>query len=270
MFRIFIATASLTIIFVSSCVPNRMNCSKSYGLWLSAENHKIWFHFEKANPYLYPIGHFEKFAVTDTSYVFINPANKKIKSATKEINFSVVSENKDSLVLIGPKILKRWFGLINGQLRDTLVFSRTYPKNSGNFESIEFETTGCYGTCPQMKLKINKTGAVSFEGIDYTEKNGYYSGKLTGTQLNFVKRNLSYLNFRTLDEHYEAMWTDDETCKISIRLKDKIIKTSVYGFDNEPVPLRIFINELKELYKDIDMKKDSMHAYYDLMKIPPR
>ena len=260
----------MTIVFASSCKVKIFNRHPLTGLWLSPENHKIWFQIDKDNyPYLYPIGFFENCTVNDTSIIFYNPLDKKIRSQTQEIKCTILAKSRDSFMLLGPQIIKRWFGLINGQLRDTLVFVRTYPKNSGNFESIEFETTGCYGTCPIMKLKIYKNGTVSYEGIDYTEKNGYYSGRLTGAQLNFVKRNLSYLNFRTLDEHYEAMWTDDETCKISIRLKDKIIKTFVYGFDKEPVPLRIFINELKKLYKNIDMKKDSMHAYYDLMKIAP-
>lgn len=118
-----------------------------------------------------------------------------------------------------------------------------------------------------MKLQINKYGAVSFEGIDYAEKNGYYSGKLTVSQLKHVKRILSYLDLNTLDERYEAMWTDDETCNISIQTKDTVYKTSVNGFDNEPLPSRIFINELAELYKNIDMRKDSTHAYYDLFRI---
>jgi hypothetical protein len=270
MFRFLGILIFLTILFASSCKAKIFNRHPLSGLWLSPENDKIWFQIEKERyPYLYPIGYFENCTVNDTSLVFYNPLNKKIRSQTQKIKCTILAKSRDNFMLLGPQILKRWFGLINGQLRDTLAFARTYPKNSGNFESIEFETSGCYGTCPEMKLKLYKNGAVFFEGIDYTEKNGYYSGRLTVSQMKHVKRILSYLSLNTLGEHYEAMWTDDETCNISIQTKDTVYKTSVYGFDKEPLPLRIFINELKELYKNIDMKKDSSHAYYDLLRITP-
>lgn len=55
------------------------------------------------------------------------------------------------------------------------------------------------------------------------------------------------------------MWTDYQTCDISIQTKDTIYKTSVYGFNKEPLELRILFNELMELYKHTEMKMDSMH-----------
>jgi hypothetical protein len=110
-----------------------------------------------------------------------------------------------------------------------------------------------------MKLKVYSNFDIKYEGRFYTEKNGYYSGKITKSQMDRLKRKLSLLDFKSLQENYEAMWTDYQTCDISIQTKDTIYKTSVYGFNKEPLELRILFNELMELYKHTEMKMDSMH-----------
>nr|HMU02669.1 DUF6438 domain-containing protein [Saprospiraceae bacterium] len=126
----------------------------------------------------------------------------------------------------------------------------------------EFESSGCFGSCPSMKLKINQNFEIFYEGRNYTEKNGYYSGKITSSQMERLKRKLSLVDFKSLQENYEAMWTDDQTCDISILTNDTVYTSSVYGFDKEPFELRILFNELMELYKHTEMNKDSSHHFY--------
>ena len=51
------------------------------------------------------------------------------------------------------------------------------------------------------------------------------------------------------------MWTDDQTCKFEINIEDTIFETRVYGFNVEPLELRILFNELMEMYKFSELKK---------------
>ena len=119
------------------------------------------------------------------------------------------------------------------------------------------QRTGCFGTCPSMYLEIDSMGNFFFEGKNFTEKEGLYSGILSDDELKIIKSEINSIQLDKLSELYMARWTDDQTCGVSIKTKDKTYESSAYGFNNEPVELRILFHKLMELYKTIELKKDS-------------
>ena len=125
-------------------------------------------------------------------------------------------------------------------------------------ERIAYYSSLCYGVCPGMYLEIDSAGNFYFIGGSFTEKNGNYSGTLSPDIFNRVVSEINCIEFDSLKQYYEASWTDDQTCGVLIQTKDTIYKSSAYGFDEEPVELRILFHTLMELYKDVELKEDSL------------
>lgn len=127
-------------------------------------------------------------------------------------------------------------------------------------ERIGFYSTGCYGSCPSMYLEIDSIGNLLFNGKNYTDKEGLYSGMLSKKNLDIIKSEINTVQLDSLEKMYAANWTDDQTCGIAIKTNKKTYESSAYGFDKEPIALRILFHRLMELYKSVELKKDSTVA----------
>lgn len=72
-----------------------------------------------------------------------------------------------------------------------------------------------------------------------------------------IKSEINSIQLDSLKQMYSANWTDDQTCGVIIKTKDKTYESSAYGFDKEPIELRILFHKLMELYKSVELEKDS-------------
>ncbi|UBM58686.1 DUF6438 domain-containing protein [Marinilongibacter aquaticus] len=124
-------------------------------------------------------------------------------------------------------------------------------------ERIGFYSTVCFGTCPSMYFEIDSVGNILFNGKYFTEKEGFYSGKLSAYQFEIIKSEVNSIRLDSLNKMYSANWTDDQTCGVIIKTSNTTYKSSAYGFDKEPIELRILFHRLMELYKNVELKKDT-------------
>lgn len=109
-----------------------------------------------------------------------------------------------------------------------------------------------------MYLEIDSVGNFYFVGARYTEKIGNYFGKLSPEIFDRVVTEINSIELDSLQQFYEAHWTDDQTCGVLIQTKDTIYKSSAYCFNEEPVELRILFHTLMELYKNVELKEDTL------------
>ncbi|HLO54962.1 MAG TPA: DUF6438 domain-containing protein [Saprospiraceae bacterium] len=247
----------IIFVFLQSCGANKITNQSLLGEWISTENSKLYFSFEKDRCYyLSAWGNFSPYTLNDSVIIITDTIKGQHSKEFRESKFRIL-KLKDNELELFTEYAPLYTSL------DTIKLQRIKPNSIMDFKNIEFESSGCFGSCPSMKLKINQNFEIFYEGRNYTEKNGYYSGKITSSQMERLKRKLSLVELKTLKENYLATWTDDQTCDISIQTKDTVYTSSVYGFDKEPIELRILFHELMELYKHIDMRKDSSHNYYD-------
>ena len=254
-------TATLFIfILFQSCGANKITNDTLVGEWISTEKEGISFSFDLQRCYyLYAAGNFAVYKIVDSQLIIFDTIKSQKKSQTKELNFKISKLNDETIELIADRAtLSRHFD----DRMDTIILRKVKPRFNTDFDRIEFESSECFGACPSLKLIIYRNGQISYEGRAYTEKNGYYSGNLTKAQMDRIKRKINLIDLIQLKNKYAAMWTDDVTYRITIQSSDTVCQTSVYGFDKEPMELRILINELMELYKHTEMRKDSMHQQY--------
>ncbi len=140
---------------------------------------------------------------------------------------------------------------------DTLTFKKVTKKNNLSPKKILFSASGCYGSCPMLKISIDSQRNVKFYGHGYTDILGANKGKITKNEYNLIKKQINQLPLDSLKPEYEAPWTDDQTRKLIIETSDTIIRTSVYGTYLEPVELTLLLQNLADLYKRAQLKNDS-------------
>jgi len=110
--------------------------------------------------------------------------------------------------------------------------------NSYHIEKIEFQTTMCYGTCPQFFISIDKNKNGVFKAENYNidkskgkvEVKGKFNTVITDNDYNELISLLNYVDFPNLEDNYSVNWTDDQTSTLKITYNDgKVKKISDYG-----------------------------------------
>jgi Domain of unknown function (DUF6438) len=144
----------------------------------------------------------------------------------------------------------------NEHKSETIRFEKLKAKNSFVVKEIYFLSSGCFGTCPSMLLKIDSSRRLFFLGRSHTEIKGSYYGVINKSMYKSLIDKIQHLPIDSLQLKYEAGWTDDQICGVKIVAANKTIISSAYGYDKEPVELRILFTYLMNLYKYSNLKKD--------------
>ncbi len=159
------------------------------------------------------------------------------------------------------------------RLNDTFQLTRVRIKNALVPQKIFYSSSACFGSCPSMHLEIDSSGKFIFWGGSFTTYQRGYRGQLTPSQYQRVLEKVRQLPLDFLRELYEADWIEDQTAGVIIVTKDTAIRSTAYGFDREPVELRILLHKLSELYKTVDLHSDTTlkakHFYLEGILIPP-
>ena len=109
---------------------------------------------------------------------------------------------------------------------DTLAFLKTgiFEKNNNvekyDIESVEIETSYCYGFCPVFALKVYMDGRAEFNGVANTDKKGKSTTKYSKAIINNIVEMLEYSSLKELNKIYEVTWTDDQTVVLTVKFKD--------------------------------------------------
>lgn len=125
---------------------------------------------------------------------------------------------------------------------DNFIEYNKQPTNH-NIESIEFSTSGCFGTCPIYKLiiKNDRTAKFSAQAYNFNKKSikdiildidsgkmgdvyGLYKGKIKNVDYNRLINTLNYIDFENLEDDYGVSWTDDRTGELKITYNNGKVK----------------------------------------------
>lgn len=211
--------------------------------------------------YLYPWGEYSKYWINGDTLNIKEQIRKRrdnVSGGKITYKFLVDSITSDNLTLKPiTDETKKLFDNYENQIFDKIQLTKIKSQFDWKIERIGFYSTGCYGTCPSMYLEIDSVGNILFNGKYYTEKEGLYSGKLPANQLELIISEVNCIALDSLKKMYSANWTDDQTCGVMIKTIDTTYECSAYGFDKEPIELRILFHSLMELYKNVELKKDT-------------
>lgn len=159
--------------------------------------------------------------------------------------FKIVKLTTDSLVLLSSK-------------KNTVRYSRLHPKNNITPTAIYFASSGCFGSCPVMRLEIDSNRNIRFYGLMHTAITEGYTGKLPENVYNSIIRKIRNLPVDSLKEYYAASYSDSRTLGIAIAHGNKVTRSSSYGHENEPMELYILFSHLLNLYKEVSLQPDSL------------
>lgn len=230
--------------------------------------------------YLYPWGEYSNYWVDGDTLNIKEQIDKRRSNASRgEITYKFLVDNITSENLILKPITKDTKKLFEkSEEFDFNKIQMTKIKNQFDWkiERVGFYSTGCFGTCPSMYLEIDSAGNFLFDGNYHTYKDGLYSGKLLETDYESVISLINSIELDRLKNMYFANWTDDQTCGVLIKTNDTTYQSSAYGFDKEPIELRLLFHKLMELYKNVELQKDStieekfkFKGFYDSEYSPP-
>ncbi len=102
-------------------------------------------------------------------------------------------------------------------------------------EKIEYNTTGCFGTCPVFKMTIRTDRSSVWEAIRYNQfgshkSAGTYSCTITEDKYAELTNLLNYIDFEKLQLDYAVRWTDDQQATLTITFDNGQSKTILdYG-----------------------------------------
>jgi hypothetical protein len=174
----------------------------------------------------------------------------EIINILKEMNSSIVPvieyENSQPFLVIYNQKLEDWKKKIYKETKTKLTYKFgdfiEYNKNPKKIKisKIEFSTSGCFGTCPVYKLKLNRDSISIFNAqyynfsqdrkVTYGKEEGVFYTKINETEFNKVEDLLNYCDFQKLNKEYYVNWTCDQSGDLKITYDNGKVKViSDYG-----------------------------------------
>lgn len=161
----------------------------------------------------------------------------------------------------------------------TLIKNNLQPeyfrmKSLMTFESepldrIVFSSMGCYGECPIFNLELNNSGECFFQGIEFTDSIGDYTSQDNRHIFTLLGDKIKTVDLRSLDTLYSFRGADAPFVSLNIFVEGKLYSMSVYGNRVEPRELRMVIDCILDIYKDIKWVKTNKHHLYTSSKPLP-
>jgi Domain of unknown function (DUF6438) len=94
--------------------------------------------------------------------------------------------------------------------------------------SLEINRVGCPWSCPVYTLKVDSSGKVQFEGIDYTEVTGSVESRLSDEQIKLLFAEIQKSNVFSLESDYgyeskncNGIFTDQSGVLLTIEIDGK-------------------------------------------------
>jgi hypothetical protein len=94
--------------------------------------------------------------------------------------------------------------------------------------SLEINQVGCPWSCPVYTLKVDSSGKMQFEGVEYTEVIGNIESRLSDEQINLLFAEIQKSNFFSLENDYgyeskncNGIFTDQSNVLLTIEIDGK-------------------------------------------------
>lgn len=121
---------------------------------------------------------------------------------------------------------------------DFIEYNENPKKNK--ITKIEFNTSGCFGSCPVYKLTLNRDSLSVFNAQYYNfnkdddaghgKEEGVFSTKISKVEFDKLEELINYCDFENLKKEYYVMHTDDQTGDLKVTFNNGKVKTiSDYG-----------------------------------------
>jgi Domain of unknown function (DUF6438) len=136
---------------------------------------------------------------------------------------------------------------------DFIEYNKKPKKNK--IAKIEFSTSGCFGTCPEYELTLQRDSLSIFNAQHYNFTKDFNHGTEEGVfttsknkmEFDKLEEIINYCDFENLKKQYSVTHTDDQTGFLKITYKDGKVKTiSDYGMIGT-YGLKILYKKLAEL-----------------------
>lgn len=183
----------------------------------------------------------------------------------------------EQLVSDGSIFLKfRLMSVLNNQLivllseSDTLKLHKLPMKHNLPFERIGFYCSSGLGRWPELYLELDSAGNFLFNGKHNTDKRGLYRGKVSTNDISIINNKVKSINLDKLKVVYDAIRTDYRTFGIVIQAGGKTYRGVGFSY-SMPTDLHFLFRKLQELYRNIDLQKDStVKESFQLERITPQ
>jgi hypothetical protein len=140
---------------------------------------------------------------------------------------------------------------------DTIALKKIDKKNTIKPAAIYFASGACFGACPTMYFEIDSARNFTFYGDRFAEPKGGQRGKISVAEYETILNQINKLPLDSMKEFYRAGYTDAQTRGIAIEAGGKLIKSTVYGSEQEPVELTILLNKLIHVYEHVPLQADT-------------
>ena len=101
-----------------------------------------------------------------------------------------------------------------------------------SYDKIIVSSSGCFGSCPIMTISIENDGKLYYLGQSYNTVNGFFTSTISKAEYLKLENNFKKSDISSLNEHYSASHTDDETVSVTFIKNRKIVKT-IYDYGRE-------------------------------------
>lgn len=107
------------------------------------------------------------------------------------------------------------------------------PQNLTDVE-IKLERTPCYGPCPVYSVTVYGDGTVIYEGIRHVRIEGVQTYDISEDEVNDLVSMFYEINYFSLNDRYDAPFTDSYTIITSVKIGDETKTVSNYGDSGPP------------------------------------
>ncbi len=137
---------------------------------------------------------------------------------------------------------------------DTLhLLTEEKPGSPRDSLIISFEKTPCFGRCPVYKVKVFESGFAIYEGLNFSERLGLFSTKLSQEKIDKVYELADNTDFFQLDSVYNDPYSSDLPSTV-VMLSRNGEKKRVVSRINAPEKLNIFIENAAVLLNENEWK----------------
>ena len=226
----------------------------------------IFFSFQDSScAYLVPYGELTHFKIIEDTLIIREKVKRRNDLVHGEkINYLFkIDSLTDDFLSIHPityeskSILNNYYTAKNNQLN----LKKIKEKYHYDIKRVGFYSSACFGHCPSMYLEIDSDRNIFFNGVLYTEKTGFFSGSISESEFEIIKKKINSIDLKNIKKQYSASWTDDQECGVVVRTSNDVFRSNAYGFDQEPIELRALFHKLMEVYKTAKLVPDTLTKY---------
>lgn len=160
---------------------------------------------------------------------------------------------------------------INNRLDYIEKYAHFQELNNENliFDKVILSSSGCFGSCPVLKIVIEANGKAAFLGENYTTRNGYFRATISKEKFEDIAHHFKKVDLRTFPNDFDSYDSDGNTILIQFWRRNKCVKTVRDYGRISPSPFVCAYTRLINLYQELEWTKIDKKQF-DGDKMPPQ